>query len=115
MMDFYGKNRRLKITGPAVEVRKYGGFIQLRLLGVFFVKEIFREEFDEDDEVASPSCSAEGLCDGFFRAVEAWRIIPVSKWLTMVSKSPKYGCSPSKWSTWLINSGLITNHLQVLG
>ena len=27
-----------------------------------------------------------------------WRIIPVSKWLiTMVSKSPKWGCSPYKW------------------
>ena len=27
-----------------------------------------------------------------------WRIIPNSKWLiTMVSKSPKWGCSPSKW------------------
>ena len=26
------------------------------------------------------------------------RYIPVSKWLiTMVSKSPKRGCSPSKW------------------
>ena len=29
-----------------------------------------------------------------------WTIIPFGKWLTtmtMVSKSPKYGCSPSKW------------------
>ncbi len=27
-----------------------------------------------------------------------WRIIPVSKWLiTMVSKPPNWGCSPSKW------------------
>ena len=33
--------------GRAVEVRKNVGFIQLRLLGVFFVKEIFREEFDD--------------------------------------------------------------------
>ncbi len=33
-------------------------------------------------------------------------IIPVSKWLiTMVSKSPKWGCSPSKWLKWLINGG----------
>ncbi len=35
-----------------------------------------------------------------------WRIIPFSKWLiTMVSKSPKKGCSPSKWPKWLINGG----------
>ena len=28
----------------------------------------------------------------------SWRIIPVSKYLaTMVSNSPKWGCSPSKW------------------
>ena len=34
----------------------------------------------------------------------AWRIIPVSKWLTpMVSKSPKWGYSPYKWPKWLIN------------
>ncbi len=33
-----------------------------------------------------------------------WRTIPVSKCLiTMVSKSPKWGCSPSKWPKWLIN------------
>ena len=33
-----------------------------------------------------------------------WRIIPVSKWLiTMVSKSPKWGYSPSKWPKWLLN------------
>ena len=36
----------------------------------------------------------------------AWRIIPFSKWLiTMVSKSPKWGYSPSKWPKWLINRG----------
>ena len=36
----------------------------------------------------------------------AWRIIPVSRWLiTMVSKSPKKGYSPSKWAKWLINGG----------
>ena len=35
-----------------------------------------------------------------------WRIIPFSKWLiTMVSKSPKQGCSPYKWPKWLINGG----------
>ena len=35
-----------------------------------------------------------------------WRIIPISKWLvTMVSKSPNWGCSPSKWPKWLINGG----------
>ena len=35
-----------------------------------------------------------------------WRIIPFSKWLiTMVSKSPNWGCSPSKWPKWLINGG----------
>ena len=34
-----------------------------------------------------------------------WRIIPFNKWLiTMVSKSPKWGCSPSKWPKWLINT-----------
>ena len=33
-----------------------------------------------------------------------WRIIPFSKWLiTMVSKSPKWSYSPSKWPKWLIN------------
>ena len=47
-----------------------------QLLGVFFVKETFREEFDEEDEVASPSCSAQGqVSDG-----GTWRIIPVSTW-----------------------------------
>ena len=36
----------------------------------------------------------------------AWRIIRVSKWLiTMLSKSPKWGCSPYKWPTWLVNRG----------
>ena len=40
-----------------------------------------------------------------------WMIIPVSKWLiAMVSKSPKWGCSPSKWLKWLINGG-DPNHL----
>ena len=35
-----------------------------------------------------------------------WRIIPFSKWLiTMVNKSPKWDCSPSKWPKWLINGG----------
>ena len=35
-----------------------------------------------------------------------WRIIPFSKWLiTMVSKSPNWGCSPYKWAKWLINGG----------
>ena len=35
-----------------------------------------------------------------------WRIIPFSKWLmTMISKSPKCGYSPSKWSNGLINRG----------
>ena len=35
-----------------------------------------------------------------------WRIIPFSKWLiTMVSKSPKWDCSPSKWAKWLVNGG----------
>ena len=33
---------------------------------------------------------------GLFRST--WRITPVSKWLmTIVSKSPKWGCSTSKW------------------
>ncbi len=40
----------------------------------------------------------------------AWRIIPVSKWLTtMVSKSPKWGYSPYKWPKWLIME--VTNYL----
>ena len=35
-----------------------------------------------------------------------WRIIPFCKWLiTMVSKSPNWGYSPSKWHTWRINGG----------
>ena len=35
-----------------------------------------------------------------------FRIIPFSKWLiTMVSKSPKWGYSPSKWPKWLTNRG----------
>ena len=35
-----------------------------------------------------------------------WRIIPFSKWLiTMVSKSPNWGCSPYKRPKWLINGG----------
>ena len=30
--------------------------------------------------------------------IPTWRIIPVCKWMiTMVSTSPKWGCSPSKW------------------
>ena len=41
-------------------------------------------------------------------------IIPFSKWLinliTMVSRSPKQGYSPSKWAKWLINGG-DPNHL----
>ena len=40
---------------------------------------------------------------------KTWRIIPFSKWLiTMVSKSPNWGYSPSKWRKWLINR--VTNH-----
>ncbi len=40
-----------------------------------------------------------------------WRIIKFSKWLiTMVSKSPNWGCSPYKWPKWLINRG-DPNHL----
>ena len=35
-----------------------------------------------------------------------WRIIPFSKWLiTIVSKSPKWGYSPSTWPKRLINRG----------
>ena len=44
--------------------------------------------------------------------INTWRIIPISKWLiTMVSKSPNWGYSPSKWPKWLINGGyyLLTN------
>ena len=38
--------------------------------------------------------------------VDTWRIIPFSKWLiTLVSKSPKQGCSPYKWPKWLLNGG----------
>ena len=38
------------------------------------------------------------------------RITPVSKWLiTMVSKSPNWGYSPSKWPKWLING--VTNQI----
>ena len=38
---------------------------------------------------------------GFSRKAGTWRIIPVSKWLiTMVSKSPKWDCSPYKWPIW---------------
>ena len=41
-----------------------------------------------------------------WHGVPTWRIIPISKWLiTMVSKSPKWGYSPSKWPKWLINRG----------
>jgi len=47
-----------------------------------------------------------------FTFIKTWRIIPFSKWLiTMVSKSPKWGYSPSKWpKKWLINRG-DPNHL----
>ena len=32
------------------------------------------------------------------------RIIPFRKWLiTMISKSPMWGCSPSQWPKWLMN------------
>ena len=35
-----------------------------------------------------------------------WRITPLSKWfITMVSKSHKWGYSPYKWLNWLINGG----------
>ena len=35
-----------------------------------------------------------------------WRIIPFSKWLiTMVSKSPNWGYSPSKSPKWFVNGG----------
>ena len=34
--------------------------------------------------------------------INTWRNFPVSKWLvTMGDKSPKWGCSPSKWPKWL--------------
>ena len=42
----------------------------------------------------------------------SWSIIPFSKWLiTMVSKSPNWGCSLSKWPKRLVNGGyyLLTN------
>ena len=43
--------------------------------------------------------------------VATWRIIPFSTWLiTMVSKSPNWGCSLYKWPKWLINGG-DPNHL----
>ena len=41
-----------------------------------------------------------------------WRIIPFSQWfVTMVGKSPNWGCSPSKQPKWLVNGGyeLLTN------
>ena len=38
-----------------------------------------------------------------YKQILTWRIIPFSKWLkTMISKSPKWGYSPSKWPKWLI-------------
>ena len=41
-----------------------------------------------------------------------WRIIPISKWLIiMVSKSPNWRCSTSKWPRWLIIGG-DPNHLR---
>ncbi len=46
-----------------------------------------------------------GSVNGIF-TYPAWRVILVSKWLiTMVSKSPKWGCSPYTWPKWLINGG----------
>ena len=42
------------------------------------------------------------------REKSTWRIIPVSKWLiTMVSKSPKEVCSPSKWPFHSLEKGVI--------
>ena len=42
-----------------------------------------------------------------------WRIIPVSKQLaTMVSKSPNWGCSPSKWPFHSLKLGAIDNLLN---
>ena len=50
------------------------------------------------------SLASFGACEG--SEGPAWRIIPFRKWLiTMVSKSPKWGYSPSKWPKWLINRG----------
>ena len=47
---------------------------------------------------------------GRWFALFTWRIIPFSKWLiTMVSKSPNWGYSPSKWSKWPLNG--VTNHV----
>ena len=41
-----------------------------------------------------------------------WRIIPFSKWLiTMVSKSPTWGCSPSKWRIKGSENGGVTTYL----
>jgi len=38
--------------------------------------------------------------------VDTWRIIPFRNWLiTMVSKSPNWGSSLSKWPKWLVNGG----------
>ena len=43
---------------------------------------------------------------GYKRWAPIWRIIPVSKrFITIVGKSPKRGCSPSKWPKWLITGG----------
>ena len=48
----------------------------------------------------------EGTAECKTTLVSAWRIIPFSKWLiTMVSKSPNWGCSLYKWPKWLINGG----------
>ena len=52
------------------------------------------------------------LPEGNFHGHPTWRIIPFSKWLiTMISKSPNWGCSLSKWPKWLINGVyyLLTN------
>ena len=41
--------------------------------------------------------------------LNTWRIIPVSKCLiTMVSKFPKWGCSPYKWPFMAYRWGLLT-------
>ena len=78
---------------------------KLGRLGVFFSDVFFSLNFDPD-----PWGVKKNLTIMFLRWVvqppTTWRIIPLSKWLiTMVSKSPNWGCSPYKWPKWLLDWG----------
>ena len=77
----------------------YPIFVHGRFSDVFWDLPLRRpQDFENFRNWLEPEADLLSMREWLRGKTPAWRITPVSMWLlSMISKSPKYGCSPSKW------------------